>query len=151
DQRDNRRRVEAFSRGRSVLNLFSFSGGFSLYAARGGACHVTDLDISAHALASARRNFALNSWHDSVRRCAKEQIQADAFEWVELSSKPSFDLIILDPPSLAKRERERARALEAYRHLVRASLKHLRRGGILMAASCSAHVSAAEFFGAVRQ
>ena len=60
DQRENRQRIETLSRGRTVLNAFSFSGGFSLYAARGGAMSVTDLDISAYALASAKRNFALN-------------------------------------------------------------------------------------------
>jgi 23S rRNA (cytosine1962-C5)-methyltransferase len=131
DQRENRRLVESLAIGRSVLNAFSFSGGFSLYAARGGADSVTDLDISAHALASAERNFALNKTDAAVAQCKHELIQADTFEWLEKSARRNFDLIILDPPSFAKREAERANAIRA--------------------CSCSAHVSAEEFFEAVRR
>lgn len=151
DQRENRRRVESLSAGRDVLNAFSFSGGFSLYAARGGARSVTDLDISAHALAGAKRNFALNQSDAAIARCRHETIQADAFDWLEKNTKPRFDLIVLDPPSLAKREAERAGAVQAYGRLVAGGLKSLRRGGILVAASCSAHVTALEFFEAVRR
>jgi 23S rRNA (cytosine1962-C5)-methyltransferase len=150
DQRENRRRVEQLAGGRDVLNAFSFSGGFSLYAARGGARCVTDLDISAHALESARRNFALNEGDDAVRRCRHDTVQADAFEWLAKNTVPRFDLIVLDPPSLAKREGERAGAIAAYGNLAASGLKSLRGGGVLVAASCSAHVSAEEFFGAVR-
>src|SRR5262249_32699264 len=78
DQRETRRRVESLARDRDVLNAFSFSGGFSLYAARGGARSVTDLDISAHALDSARRNFALNQ-SSLPAAIIHEAIQADAF------------------------------------------------------------------------
>jgi 23S rRNA (cytosine1962-C5)-methyltransferase len=148
DQRENRRRVESLARGRTVLNAFSFSGGFSLYAARGGASSVSDLDISPHALASARRNFSVNE--TTVSQCPHEFIQADTFDWLE-ETKLQFDLIILDPPSLAKRETERAGAIHAYERLAALGIRALNRGGILMAASCSAHVSSPEFFGAVRQ
>ncbi len=82
DQRENRREVETLARGRRVLNAFSFSGGFSVYAARGGAVSVTDLDISPHALESARRNFALNQNFPNVAACRHETVQADAFEWI---------------------------------------------------------------------
>jgi len=150
DQRENRRLVETLARNRTVLNAFSFSGGFSLYAARGRANTVIDLDISAHALESARRNFALNRSNPAVAKCRHETVQADAFEWLEGRASPEFDLIVLDPPSLAKREAEREGALKAYERLARNALTHLRPGGILMAASCSAHVSAQEFFEAVR-
>lgn len=151
DQRENRRLVESLSRGRTVLNAFSFSGGFSLYAARGGARSVTDLDISQHALASANRNFALNAGDATIAVCRHEVVQADVFEWLAGNEKGKFDLIILDPPSLAKREAERVGAIRAYGKLVEAGLNHLLPGGILVACSCSAHVSAEEFFGAVRQ
>jgi 23S rRNA (cytosine1962-C5)-methyltransferase len=146
DQRENRKRVESLARNRDVLNAFSFSGGFSLYAARGDARSVTDLDISAHALESARRNFALNCADAPVARCLHETIQADAFEWLAGNTAQKFDLIILDPPSLAKRESERAGAIHAYGKLARHGLAHLKPGGILVAASCSAHVSEEEFF-----
>jgi 23S rRNA (cytosine1962-C5)-methyltransferase len=150
DQRENRRRVETLARGRDVLNAFSFSGGFSLYAARGGAKSVTDLDISAHALESAKRNFALNKSDVSIAACEHETIQTDVFAWLEENSAQKFDLIILDPPSLAKREAERDGAIQAYGKLAANGIKSLRRDGILVAASCSAHVSAEEFFEAVR-
>ena len=150
DQRENRRRVESFARDGDVLNAFSFSGGFSLYAARGGAKSVTDLDISAHALESAKRNFALNQTDAAIAACRHETIQTDAFAWLEENAARKFDLVILDPPSLAKRETEREGAIQAYGKLVANGIKALRAGGVLVAASCSAHVSAEEFFGAVR-
>lgn len=150
DQRENRRRVETLGAGREVLNAFSFSGGFSLYAARGGARGVTDLDISAHALASAQRNFALNRHDAAVRRARHDVIQADTFQWLEENSRRRFGLIILDPPSMARREAERAGAIQAYGRLASGGAALLERAGVLVASSCSAHVSAAEFFDAVR-
>ncbi|MGC3959848.1 MAG: class I SAM-dependent rRNA methyltransferase [Verrucomicrobiota bacterium] len=151
DQRENRRLVESLARGRTVLNAFSFSGGFSLYAARGGAKSVTDLDISKHALDSAQRNFALNSGDGVIANCRHESVQADAFAWLAGNEKRTFDLVVLDPPSLAKREAERAGAIRAYAKLAECGIKHLASGGILVACSCSAHVTAEEFFQAVRQ
>ncbi|HEX3716902.1 MAG TPA: class I SAM-dependent methyltransferase [Verrucomicrobiae bacterium] len=151
DQRENRREVARLAAGRQVLNLFSYTGGFSVYAAGGGAVSVLSLDISEHALAGARRNFALNQSHPEVSRCRHETIQADAFAWLRKEPEKSFDMIVLDPPSLARRESERAEAIGAYGRLIEAALKRLNKDGILVAASCSAHVSAAEFFGVARQ
>jgi 23S rRNA (cytosine1962-C5)-methyltransferase len=150
DQRENRRRIEKLSKGRNVLNAFSFSGGFSLYAARGGATGVTDLDISKHALESGQRNFELNKFIRAVADCTRDSIQADAFEWLGQNHRRKFGLMILDPPSLARREAERAGALRAYSRLTTLGLAHLLPGGILLACSCSAHVRADEFFEAVR-
>ncbi|HEY4417563.1 MAG TPA: class I SAM-dependent methyltransferase [Verrucomicrobiae bacterium] len=150
DQRENRAEVEKLSSGKTVLNAFSFSGGFSLYAARGGAKSVTDLDISAHALESARRNFHLNQHFPGVAACRHETVQADTFEWLP-SGPEKFDLIILDPPSMAKRATEREGAIRAYERLNSLGIARLERGGILVAGSCSAQVSAAEFFEAVRR
>jgi 23S rRNA (cytosine1962-C5)-methyltransferase len=149
DQRENRRRVEDLAKGGRVLNAFSFSGGFSVFAARGGARAVTDLDISAHALESARRNLQLNQ--AVVKGCRYEQIQADAFEWLPATNPRAYDLIILDPPSLARREAERDGALQAYRKLCGQALRGLSRGGKLVACSCSAHVPAEAFFGTARE
>ncbi len=154
DQRENRRMVESLARGRTVLNAFSFSGGFSLYAARGGAKSATDLDISAHALAAAERTFTLNKRgvpHGGIAGCRHELLQADAFDWLAQNAGRNFDLVVLDPPSLAKREVERAGAIRAYAKLAAQGLKHLLRGGILVACSCSAHVAAEEFFNVIRQ
>ncbi len=150
DQRENRRRVGELARGREVLNAFSFSGGFSLYAARGGATATTDLDISTHALESAKRNFALNQADANTARCRHETVQADTFEWLR-GTRRQFGLIVLDPPSLAKRETERDGAIAAYGRLATDGIARLLPGGVLLAASCSAHVTADEFFAAVRQ
>lgn len=149
DQRDNRARVGGLSSGRDVLNLFSFSGGFSLQAARGGARSVTDVDLSAHALESAMRNFRHNADDARVAATVHEAVQADVFEWIAQGER-TFDLTIVDPPSLARRERERDGALRAYRKLNAAAIARLRPGGLLVAASCSAHVRPGEFLGLVR-
>ncbi|MGH7971287.1 MAG: class I SAM-dependent rRNA methyltransferase, partial [Limisphaerales bacterium] len=87
DQRENRRRVGTLAQGRHVLNAFSFSGGFSLYSARGGARSVTDVDISPRALAAAGRNFELNRDIKAVSQCRHEMIQADVFDWLEQAVK----------------------------------------------------------------
>ncbi len=150
DQRENRAEVEKLAHRKTILNAFSFSGGFSVYAARGGAKSVTDLDISAHALESAKRNFALNKNLPGVAACRHETVQADTFVWLEKTSE-KFDLIVLDPPSLAKRATERDGAIHAYEKLNSLGIKKLSRDGILVAGSCSAHVPAAEFFDAVRR
>lgn len=145
DQRENRRSVQDLARGKSVLNAFSFSGGFSVYAAKGGARSVASLDISQHALDSAKHNFALNDLS-----CPHETIRADAFDWIK-NTKQTFDLIILDPPSLAKRQTERTEALRAYSKLIGSAIDRLTKNGILVAASCSAHVKAEEFFDLARR
>jgi 23S rRNA (cytosine1962-C5)-methyltransferase len=150
DQRENRRRVQELAQGRDLLNAFSFSGGFSVYAARGGAHSVTDLDISQYALRSARRNLQLNGSHPFVRSCPQNTIQAEAFEWLSNNHERKFDMIVLDPPSLAKRQHERTGALRAYYKLVLNALSHIRLPGILVVSSCSAHVPAEEFFRVVR-
>lgn len=163
DQRENRERVGQLARGRDVLNAFSFSGGFSLYAARGGASSVTDVDISAHALASARENFALNTGDPHVAAARHEGVQADAFEWLAESAATAtaavrrgqdgqrYGLIVTDPPSLAKRESERAGAIQAYERLAVSAFRLLEPGGTVVAASCSAHVSSREFQLAVQR
>ncbi|HYE30714.1 MAG TPA: class I SAM-dependent methyltransferase, partial [Methylomirabilota bacterium] len=150
DQRDNRLFTSELRPMKDLLNVFSFSGGFSVYAAAAGAASVTNLDISAHALASAERNLKLNASRPAVAACKLHQVQADAFEWLEQRG-PSYDVVVLDPPSLAKREQERGRALEAYKRLAVLGAARVRPGGTLVAASCSAHVSQEEFFSAVLQ
>jgi 23S rRNA (cytosine1962-C5)-methyltransferase len=150
DQRENRREVETLARGRRMLNAFSFSGGFSVYAARGGAMAATDLDISAHALAAAQRNFALNKNFPGVAACRHDTVQGDAFDWLAASAA-KFDLVVLDPPSFAKRATEREGALRAYERLATLGIARLAPDGFLVAGSCSAHVPAEEFFEVIRR
>lgn len=151
DQRENRRAVEKLAPGREVLNAFSFSGGFSLYAARGGAKRVDSLDLSAHALDSARRNFVLNASDPRLVSTVHRMIQADAFGWLAEARPSQYDLVILDPPSMAPRQSARDSAFGAYTNLVQQGVRLLRPGGILVAASCSAHVTAEEFSALVVQ
>jgi 23S rRNA (cytosine1962-C5)-methyltransferase len=153
DQRDNRARVEAISKGKEVLNVFAYTGGFSVYAARGGAKHVTSVDQSGPALAAAERNFALNRKEASVEHCPHEAVSGDAFDVLNEMGRSGrrFDLVIIDPPSFARRQSERERALGAYARLVDLGLAVLRRGGDLVIASCSARIGAEEFYGLVHR
>ncbi len=151
DQRENRRTVESIAAGRRVLNLFSYSGGFSLYAARGGAASVCSVDISRQALAAAERNFALNRNFPAVAACPHETAQADVFAWLREAPGRRFDLMVLDPPALAKRQSEREEALRAYARLLTGAIERLDTNGMLVAASCSAHVSAGDFFRLARE
>ncbi|MEM6885628.1 MAG: class I SAM-dependent methyltransferase [Verrucomicrobiota bacterium] len=144
DQRDNRRRVGSISRGKSVLNLFSFSGGFSLHAAAGGATSVTNVDISEHALRECEANWQLNTDRPGFLNCQLANIQADVFRWLD-SHRKSYDIVIIDPPSLAKRRSDREDALKAYRMLALAGQRLTRPGGTLLCCSCSAHVSREDF------
>lgn len=151
DQRENRRLVESLAAGRRVLNLFSYSGGFSLYAARGGAASVCSVDISPQALAAAERNFALNRHFPAVAACPREAAQADVFTWLREPPARRYDLIVLDPPALAKRQSERADAMRAYSRLLAGAVARLAANGMLVASSCSAHVAAGDFFDLARE
>jgi 23S rRNA (cytosine1962-C5)-methyltransferase len=151
DQRENRRQAGALAAGRQVLNLFSYTGGFSLYAAGGGAAGVCSVDISERALAGAPRHFELNRRHPAVARCPHETARADVFAWLREAPPRRFDLVVLDPPALAKRESERPQAMGVYAGLIAAAIGRVNKNGILLAASCSARVSAEEFFALARQ
>ncbi|NKQ35280.1 MAG: class I SAM-dependent rRNA methyltransferase [Chloroflexi bacterium] len=153
DQRDNRARVEALTEGKSVLNVFAYTGGFSVYAALGGASRVTSLDISPGALAAAKRNFTHNQADPQVAACQHKTWSGDAFQGlVEMAAQGrTFDMVILDPPSFAKKQAEVEQALGAYGRLVKLALGVLNEEGILVAASCSSRVSSDEFFRVVHQ
>ena len=148
DQRNNRARVEKLAAGKRVLNVFAYTGGFSLYAARGGAKEVVSLDLSQPALANAMRNFKLNRAHEAVAAADHELLVGDAFLTMQqlIANKRRFEMVIIDPPAFAKRQDEVERALTAYGRLVRLGLKLLRPGGVLVMASCTSRVTADQFF-----
>ena len=153
DQRENRARVEKLSKGKSVLNVFAYTGGFSVYAARGGAKQVASVDLSAPALQAAIRNFSHNQHIPAVKSAIHEIIAEDAFEALarmELQ-KRLFDLVILDPPMFAQNQNQIAAGLSAYRKLTRLGLGVLRPGGILVQASCSSRIDAETFFDTIHQ
>ena len=148
DQRDNRARVEKLSRGKSVLNVFAYTGGFSVYAARGGAKEVVSVDVSGQALEGAVRNMAHNKL-----MVPHETIAEDAFEVLARmgSQKRSFDMVIIDPPMFAQSEKQIESALSAYRRLTRLGLGVLRNGGTLVQASCSCRVDDESFFESIHR
>ena len=153
DQRDNRARVEKLSKGKSVLNLFAYTGGFSVYAARGGAKEVVSVDISAPAIEAAVRNMAYNKHIPTVTAASHETIAEDAFEVLEnmKSQKRLFDLVIIDPPMFAQNQTQIPAALSAYKKLTRLGLGVLHKGGTLVQASCSSRVDDETFYDLIHQ
>jgi 23S rRNA (cytosine1962-C5)-methyltransferase len=131
DQRDNRKLLEAYSKKKSVLNVFSYSGGFSMAAAKGGASKVVSVDASQMALDLAEENAQLNGY-SSIHTSLK----VDAVPFIE-SMDEAFDVIILDPPAFAKHKSARHSAIQAYRRINEAAIKKLQPGGILFTFSCS--------------
>lgn len=151
DQRDNRRLVGEACRGARVLDVFSSSGGFSLAAAAGGATSVLSVDASGPALDAARRNFAHNRGIAAVRRCHHETRRGDAFAvMADLAARGDrFDVVVVDPPSFAHDEAGVPRALHAYGRLTTRAVALVADGGLLVQASCTSRVTAAEFHDAV--
>jgi len=148
DQRDNRSMVEQLASGREVLNVFAYTGGFSVYAARGGARRVVSVDSSAAALDAARRNWAYNRDVFPVGDSEHTILAEDAFEALPrlAGQGRQFDMVILDPPAFAHRNQQVDRALAAYRRLTLLGLSVLTKEGILVQASCSSRVPAEDFF-----
>jgi 23S rRNA (cytosine1962-C5)-methyltransferase len=140
DQRENRRFVGELAEGRSVLNLFSYTGAFALAALRGGARLVDSVDISQKALERAERNYALNSFPAAHE---VRWIREDGFDFLERAG--AYDLIVLDPPPFARSKGEVPGALRGHRRLQTAALQRLSAGGLLAAFSCSGAVDAVAF------
>jgi len=148
DQRENRYALRRYARGvRRALNCFSYTGGFSVSLALGGAGEIVSVDRDAAALRLARRNFELNGIDASLHRFET----ADVHEYLRSSKGVPFDLVVLDPPAYAKTQKAVPAALDGYASLHRAALGVLSPGGILATASCSARVTPEEFLGAIRE
>jgi 23S rRNA (cytosine1962-C5)-methyltransferase len=133
DQRENRRLTRTLASGRRVLNLFSYTGAFGVYAAAGGATLVRNVDISAKAIDVARENHALNGSEG-------EQIVADAFQYVR-ASREKVDLLVCDPPAFAKSRNEIERAARGYKDVNLFAMRLVEAGGAMMTFSCSGHMS----------
>jgi 23S rRNA (cytosine1962-C5)-methyltransferase len=136
DQRDNRALLAALVRERTVLNAFSFTGGFSVYAYGGGAKEVVTLDSSLPALQLAEKNLALNGLADKPG----EILKGDAFAYLK-ETEQRFDVVVLDPPSLAHKRSDIDAAAGGYKFLNLHALKRLNPGGALLTFSCSPHIS----------
>jgi 23S rRNA (cytosine1962-C5)-methyltransferase len=136
DQRDNRAFLSTIARGKKILDCFSYSGAFSIYALGGGAKEVVSLDSSRPALELAERNLALNGFETG----GSELIKGDAFTYLK-QCDAAFDIIVLDPPSLARKRSDLDGATGGYKFLNLHALRHVRPGGFLLTFSCSQHLS----------
>jgi 23S rRNA (cytosine1962-C5)-methyltransferase len=143
DHRHNRLRVGKMANQKTVLDVFSYAGGFSVHALAGGAKEVTSVDISEQALALAQQNASLNPSKGNHIR-----VKGDAFEVLEslIEQGKTFDLVVIDPPSFAKQQTEIKRALHSYKKLANLGAKLTAVNGILILASCSSRILADSFF-----
>jgi 23S rRNA (cytosine1962-C5)-methyltransferase len=149
DQRENRQTVAAHAAGKSVLNLYGYTGAFSLYAAKAGARSTDTVDIAKPALAAARRNFQLNRL--SLDHAVFHAMDALAFLEQAVGRKRQWDIVISDPPSFAPKQSAVPAARRAYLRLHRLAASVVAPGGLLAAASCSSHFPRKEFLSSVQQ
>lgn len=141
DQRDNRKLLEQYAHGRSVLNMFCYTGGFSVYAMRGGATRVVSVDSSEKAIKLTDENISLN-FPDDPRHYSTA---IDAFKYLDEMDRNAYDLIILDPPAFAKHRSALSNALRGYQKLNYKAFEKIAPGGILFTFSCSQAVSKEQF------
>lgn len=138
DQRDNRKLLENFVLGKEVLNCFSYTGGFSIYAIKAGANKVVNVDSSAESLSLADKNFTLNGIDSSKY----ENTQDDVFKYLRKlrDTSKQFDVIILDPPKFAESVSQIEKASRGYKDINLLALKLLKKNGVLFTFSCSGHI-----------
>ena len=145
DQRENRELVRHFAQGKTVLNAFGYTGGFSVTALKGGAHRAITVDASKKAIATAESNLKLNGYSIEENRC----YVADMKDYVKDMREGAFDLIVLDPPAFAKRHQDRHRGLSGYKYINMEAIKRIAKGGLLFTFSCSQAVDKATFQGIV--
>ena len=143
DHRHNRKKIGELAKGKKVLDIFSYAGGFTVHALGGGAKEVVSLDISRQAQELAEENVELN-----FESANHKILVADAFKGMQqlINEKKRFDIIVVDPPSFAKAATEIPQALKSYERLAKLALHLINRKGLLLLASCSSRVKADEFF-----
>lgn len=141
DQRDNRSLLEKYARGRNVLNMFAYTGGFSVYALRGGARQVHSVDSSAKAVSLTDENVRLNFTDDTRHQSFAE----DAFKFLKQTENGAYDLVVLDPPAFAKHRGAINNALQGYKKLNLAALEKMASGSLLFTFSCSQAISKEQF------
>ena len=150
DQRDKRQALRKYTFAKRVLNCFSYTGGFSVYAAlTSNKTRVTSVDISAQAIEAARQHFILNGIDPNQHQF----LVMDVFEYLEQAQRAGeqFDVVVLDPPAFAKTQSVRTQALKAYRRLNTLGIQVLRPGGILLTCSCSGVIGMDDLLGALSQ
>lgn len=141
DQRENRTLLEKYSKDRSVLNMFCYTGAFSVYALRGGAKSVTSIDSSSKAIMLTEENVALN-FEDTSNHTSEA---VDAFKYLREMEAGTHDLIVLDPPAFAKHRGAIKNALQGYKRVNAAAIEKIKPGGIIFTFSCSQAISKEQF------
>ena len=141
DQRENRKLLQYYSKGRTVLNMFCYTGGFSVYALRGEALRVVSVDSSAKAVTLTDQNVALNFKAEDRHTSSAD----DAFRYLKEIPRGEFDLIVLDPPAFAKHRGAVSNALQGYKKLNLAAIDKIASGGILFTFSCSQVITKEQF------
>jgi len=149
DQRENRALLQQLSQGQSLLNCFAYTGGFSAHALKGGASRTLDVDISPQLLPAARRTLDANC----PTEAHSDYLVANTFPFLEELAErgPRFDIVVIDPPSLLRKQHQLKHAMGVYTKLNRNGLKLVRSGGLLVTASCSSRISQEDFFQVVRR
>jgi 23S rRNA (cytosine1962-C5)-methyltransferase len=141
DQREMRSWIGDLGAGRRVLNCCSYTGGFSLAAARGGATFVHSLDISAEVIAQAKRNFEINSDNPNVAKAETQYSALDVFAFLRAEDISDYNLVILDPPAFAKKQQDVPNAVRAYTEMNRLAIKKCAPNSFILTCSCSYHVN----------
>ncbi len=144
DQRENRKLLSKYVKGKKVLNAFCYSGGFSIYALKAGAKAVYSLDSSKNALNLVSKNMQLNNFKDINHQL----IEADAMDYIK-DLPDFFDVIILDPPAFAKHRNAKHKAIQGYKRLNEAAIKQIKKGGIIFTFSCSQIIDKATFISTI--
>jgi 23S rRNA (cytosine1962-C5)-methyltransferase len=146
DQRNNRDYVRRLAQGKRVLNLFSYTGGFSVYAGVGGAHSVTSVDLAPQAIDLAQKNWELNG----LRSEDHQGISADVFDFLKVSDE-KWDVVIVDPPSMTHSEKTKAIAMKSYGDLFAQAIARVHPGQHICLSSCSSHISFDDFFEIINQ
>lgn len=146
DQRDNRALIERYAKSRNVLNLFCYTGGFSIYALTAGATSVSSVDSSRSAIELLEKNVELNRQSGIIsKEASHKSFCTDAVEFMKREGKGIFDLIVVDPPAFAKHKSALSNALRAYQRLNAAAIEKVAHGGIIFTFSCSQVVDKISF------
>lgn len=147
DQRENRHLIRSISKGRTLLNVCGYTGAFTVAAIAGGCKSSVTVDIAKPALVEAEQNLRLNNFFNSNHKL----VTADMYDYLAQCKEKSFDIVVLDPPSMAKNKRDVEKAIRAYKKLNMAGVKMVKAGGFLYTASCTSQVTRKEFLDAVRE
>lgn len=147
DQRENRHLIRSIAKGKTLLNVCGYTGAFTVAAIAGGCKSSVTVDIAKPALLEAEQNLRLNNFFNSNHKL----VTADMYDYLAQCKEKSFDIVVLDPPSMAKNKRDVEKAIRAYKKLNMAGVKMVKAGGFLYTASCTSQVTRKEFLDAVRE